>query len=165
MTKHKKEDKEIDVYLTEKQLLGLEKLATIDVESVGSNLKKCSWVGRMFQWIDDNILDKTSRLWMYILEALGICIIIVFIIKFLHGLNLIASASTDIEIEKAKLYIDAVRTNATPISAMVATICGALPTVIGVFRALKGKWKNGYGTEKPKKELKDNQEDEAEQEN
>jgi hypothetical protein len=106
---------------------------------------KISWIGRMFDWIDFNILSRSTRLWMYMLEILGIVAICIIIYQFNKGMNLIVAAKTNFEIQKAKMFVDAVKSSAGPISAMVATICGALPSIMGIFRSLKVKWKNGNG--------------------
>lgn len=102
--------------------------------------EKVSIVGRVFQWIDDNILSKTTRLWMYVLEIMGIISIIVVLLKFTQGLNMITNAQNDVDFHRAELYLSYVRDCIAPIATMVATICAALPTVMGVFRALKKKW-------------------------
>lgn len=111
--------------------------------------QKLAWVGRVFQWIDVNILSNTTRLWMYILEILGIVAICIIMFQFNSGLQMISSAKTDFEIAKAKLFIESVKESATPIATMVATICGALPTVMGIFRSLKKKWTNGESIPTP----------------
>ena len=112
--------------------------------------RKLSWVGRVFDWIDFNILSRSTRLWMYILEITGIVAICIVIYQFNLGLQLLIKAKTTFEIEKAKLLIDAVKSSAGPISTMVATICGAIPTIMGIFRSLKVKWTNGNGNGKDK---------------
>jgi len=143
MTKSIDTLKSITTALSPEHLKGLEVLSKINPDRVPHFLaKKMSWVGRFFKWIDDNILDKTTRLWMYLLEALGGIIICIFVSKFTDGLDLILKASNELEMAKAQAYIDAIKTSAAPISVMVATICGALPTVMGMFRAFKTKWKS-----------------------
>ena len=104
-----------------------------------------SWVGKMFDWIDFNILSKSTRLWMYILEITGIVAICIVIYQFNKGMQFLIQAKTDFEMQKAKMLIDAVKSSAGPISAMVATICGAIPSIMGIFRSLKVKWANGNG--------------------
>jgi hypothetical protein len=117
------------------------------MEENGTNKPmKLSWIGKVFDWIDFNILSRSTRLWMYLLEILGIVAICIIIYQFNKGLNLIVAAKTDFEIKKAKMFVDAVKSSAGPISAMVATICGALPSIMGIFRSLKVKWANGHGT-------------------
>lgn len=114
-----------------------------DLLSAKNIERKISVVGKFFQWIDDNILDKTSRLWMYVLEITGVLVIGIVLREFVHGLDMIANAKTDTELKKAELFISSVKECITPIAAMVSTICAALPTVMGVFRSLKKKWENG----------------------
>jgi len=109
-----------------------------------ASIARVSIVGRFFQWVDDNILDKTSRLWMYILEISGIVVIGIIIHEFTQGLNMIENAQTDLELKRAEMFMNNVRDCITPIAAMVSTICAALPTVMGVFRSLKNKWQNGH---------------------
>ena len=104
---------------------------------------KLSWIGRFFIWLDDNILSKTTKLWMYMLEGLGVFAICVIMYQFSEGLEMIVSAETKLELDKAKLFVDTVRSSAQPIGTMVATICGAIPTIIGVLRSLKTKWAVG----------------------
>lgn len=104
--------------------------------------RKLSWVGKMFDWIDFNILSRSTRLWMYILEITGIVAICIIIYQFNLGLQLLIKAKTTFEMEKAKMLIDAVKSSAGPISTMVATICGAIPSIMGIFRSLKVKWTN-----------------------
>jgi len=108
------------------------------------NITKCSWIGRFFQWIDDNILSKTTRLWMYVLEIVGIVTIFIMIGEFRTGFELILKANTDLELQKAHMFIEAVRGSAGPIASMVATICGAIPAVMATFRSLKKKWNGNY---------------------
>ena len=115
------------------------------VNSKGPATTQCGRVGRIFQWIDDNILSKTSRLWMYLLEVVGVVVIFVILNRFLAGLDMLMDAKTELALKKAQLYIESVKQGATPIAAMVATICGAIPTVIATFKSLNKKWKNGHG--------------------
>lgn len=105
--------------------------------------KKGSWVGRFFQWLDDNILSKTTRLWMYILEVSGVVVIFMVLFEYKVGFNLILKAETPVDLQRAQMFIDAVSNSATPLSVMVATICGAIPTVMGVFKSFNKKWTNG----------------------
>jgi hypothetical protein len=140
-----------EILLSDKQLKGLEALGKIDVDRL-TNIKlppQLSWVGRMFIWIDINILDKTSRLMMYVLEIAGILSLYVIINKVILGLNLIRIAPDELGLTKAKIYIDSLVAIMPALAAMVATICGALPTVIAVFRSLDKKWKNGNGKQVP----------------
>lgn len=118
-------------------------IRTSQLKQILQEKNKVSIVGKFFQWIDDNILDKTSRLWMYALEVAGLVVIAVVLREFVIGLEMIADAKTDIELKKAELFISSVKECITPIAAMVSTICAALPTVMGVFRSLKKKWENG----------------------
>ena len=103
---------------------------------------KLSWIGRFFLWLDYNILSKSTKLWMYLLEALGIVAICIVMFQFDKGLKMIVDAKTQFQINQAKLFVDTVKSSAQPIATMVATICGALPTIIGVLRSLKTKWKD-----------------------
>ena len=114
--------------------------------------RQLSWVGRMFDWIDFNILSKSARLWMYILEILGIIAISIIIYQFNKGMHLIESAKTPFDIEKAKIFIDAIKNSAGPIATMVATICGAIPSIMGIFRSLKTKWNGNDSVNKNTKE-------------
>lgn len=140
-----------EITLTDKQLKGLEVLGKIDVDKLdekgifGKGPVRVSWVGRMFQWIDINILDKTSRLWMYALEAVGVVLIFIVLDDVRRGLGFVSKAPDDFALKKAQLYINSLVSIIPALAAMVATICGALPTVIAVFRSLNQKWKNGNG--------------------
>ena len=147
MMDEKNELQETKAALTEKQRQGLELLAEMDLEKFksASLQKKCSWVGRFFQWIDDNILSKTTRLWMYFLEIAGVIFIFIIIKKVEVGLNLVALGRSTFELQKAEIYINSLTKLAPAIATMVATICGAIPTIMGVFRSLKKKW-NAPGT-------------------
>lgn len=102
--------------------------------------KKISWVGRAFQWLDDNILSKTTRLLMYVLECAGVVAIFIIIYEFRHGIALIEIATDDFSLKKAESIVGSVKDFASPLAIMVTTICGAIPTVMGVFRSLKKKW-------------------------
>ena len=102
--------------------------------------KRCSWIGRVFVWIDDNILSKTTRLWMYLLEVAGIVFIFIIIKKVNVGLQLVADAQTHLDLKKAEMYVDSLASLAPAVATMVATICGAIPVVMGIFRSLKKKW-------------------------
>jgi len=136
-------EEELKVSLSDKQLKGLEILSEMDsarLLSETSLTPKCSWVGRAFQWIDDNILSKTSRLWMYLLEIVGLVCISIILSKVDNGLLLISEAKTELDIQKAKMYVDALIQLAPALASMIATICGALPLAIGAFRSLKSKW-------------------------
>ena len=138
--------------LTEQQRKGLELLAEMDLEKLKAEpslQKKCSWVGRFFQWIDDNILSKTSRLWMYFLEIAGVIFIFIIIKKVEVGLNLVALGRSTFELQKAEIYINSLTKLAPAIATMVATICGAIPTIMGVFRSLKKKWNTPDQGNKP----------------
>ena len=115
------------------------------VEELQEILEKprLSWIGRFFIWLDYNIFSRSTKLWMYLLEALGILAICVIMFQFNEGLKMIVNAKTEFEINKAKLFVDTVKSSAQPIATMVATICGAIPTIIGVLRSLKNKWAGG----------------------
>jgi len=102
--------------------------------------KKCSWVGRFFQWIDDNILSKTTRLLMYVLEFAGIFAIYMILHEFIQGIDMMTGAANEFELQKAQLIVDSVKEFASPLAVMVTTICGAIPTIMGVFKSLKKKW-------------------------
>lgn len=130
-----------EITLTEKQLIGLERLG--ELTNIKEPVRKLSWIGRFFDWININILDKTSKFWVYCLEIAGIFFIVIVVSEFRTGLQMIVDANTELELQKAQLFVDAVKSSATPIAAMVATICGALPSIIGILRTLKTKWKNG----------------------
>ena len=104
---------------------------------------KLSWIGRLFIWLDYNIFSRSTKLWMYLLEALGILAICVIMFQFNEGLKMIVNAKSEFEINKARLFVDTVKSSAQPIATMVATICGAIPTIIGVLRSLKNKWAGG----------------------
>ena len=105
--------------------------------------KLFSWVGPFFQWLDDNILSKTTRLWMYALEVAGVIVIFTVLSEYKTGFSLIIKAKTAVDLQRAQMFIDAVTNSATPLAAMVATICGGIPTVMGVFKSFNKKWKNG----------------------
>jgi len=132
-----------EITLTDKQLLGLKHLEKLDLSKIDTIIEKTSIVGRFFQWVDDNILSKTTRLWMYCLEASGTIIIFTILHEFQVGFKMILNAQTQLEIQKAQMLVDAVTNAATPLATMVATICGGIPVVMGVFRSLKKKWENG----------------------
>jgi len=137
-----------EITLSSKQLKGLDMLGKIDFDSVFST-KKLSWVGKFFQWLDMNIFDKSSRAWMYLLEAAGVVAIFMILNDVRIGLHQIASSKSELELKIATTYINSVVTLAPAIATMVATICGALPTVIGIMRSLNTKWKAGNGTSLP----------------
>lgn len=101
---------------------------------------KLRWIGKLFDWFDKTILSKTTRLWMYLLEAAGVIVIFIMIGEFQKGFKMVLEATNEIELKRAQLFIDAVKNSATPIATMVATICGATPVVIGALRSLKTKW-------------------------
>ena len=102
--------------------------------------KKISWVGHFFQWLDDNILSKTTRLLMYLLECAGVVAIFIILYEFRHGVKLIEHATDDFSLKKAEVIVTSVKDFASPLAIMVTTICGGIPTVMGVFRSLKKKW-------------------------
>lgn len=102
--------------------------------------KRISWVGRFFQWLDDNILSKTTRLLMYMLEVAGVVAIFLILYEFRHGIKLIQHATDDFSLKKAETIVTSVKDFASPLAIMVTTICGGIPTVMGVFRSLKKKW-------------------------
>jgi CRISPR/Cas system endoribonuclease Cas6 (RAMP superfamily) len=129
-----------ELRLSTNQLAYLKKMLEEDAKK-----NKISIVGKFFQWIDDNILDKTTRLWMYVLEITGVLVIAIVLREFIAGLEMVSAAQTEMELKKAELFLANVRECITPIAMMVSTICAALPTVMGVFRSLKKKWNNGHG--------------------
>ena len=106
------------------------------------------WIGKIFDWLDENILSKTTRLWMYLLEIAGVVVIFIMVSEFQKGFEMILKANTELELKKAHLFIESVKNSAGPIATMVATICGAIPVVIGALRSLKTKWANGNGVQK-----------------
>ena len=147
-----KEKNGMDIYLSEQQLKGLELLSKMTPEQL-SKLpmglgKKLSWVGRMFVWIDENIFSKTTRLWLYVLEIIGIVVIFIVVGKAKIGLNMIIDAKTELDLTKARMYMDSLIALAPAIAGMIVSISGALPAVIATFRSLGKKWKaNGYKNE------------------
>lgn len=145
MPKEKKveyKDPPEEMILNSKQLKGLELLSKIDVDKAVS-IKQLSWVGRFFYWLDINIFDKTTKLWLYLLETAGVVAIFIIIDDMQHGLSKIAASTNEFELKVAESYVSSVIQLAPAVAAMVATICGALPAIIGVMRSLKTKWKNG----------------------
>jgi len=104
---------------------------------------KFRWIGKIFDWIDETILSKTTRLWMYLLEVVGVVVIFIMVNEFQKGFDMILKANTELELKKAHVFIESVKNSAGPIATMVATICGAIPVVIGALRSLKTKWSNG----------------------
>ena len=128
--------------LTRKQFDILNKLSELDISRLDCILENKSIIGRFFQWIDDNILSKTTRLWMYLLEMSGIFAIFIVLFEVKSGFELLYNSTTELEIQKAKLLLDSVTNAATPLATMIATICGGIPVVMGVFRSFNKKWKN-----------------------
>lgn len=139
-------NKNDEVFLTENQLKGLEKLATITFDEEGKPCENLSWIGKFFVWLDTNILSKTTKFWLYILEIVGVAIIFIIVGKTTIGLNLIINAKTELDLAKAKMYIDSLTALSPAIAGMVGTICGALPIAIGTMRSLGKKWMNGKDT-------------------
>jgi len=125
------------ILLTDKQLKGLEKLGE-------DTKRKPSWIARLFDWIDYNILSRTTKIWVYCLEIVGIIALFMVLDEFKTGLELIRTAKDALELQKAKVYMDAVITSAPSLATMIAVIGGALPGLIGALRTLKKKWINGY---------------------
>ena len=123
------------VTFTDNQLGNLKRIASGILKPVNSSV-----VGRFFDWLDTNVLSKTTRLWMYFLEILGCAIIIYIVAIWNKGFNMIEAAQTELELQRAQMYIDAIRGGTTPIATMVSVICAAIPTVMGSFRSLKKKW-------------------------
>ena len=132
-------DKE-EVFLNSKQLEVLEHLASIDLSKINKLKKVGSRVGKFFDWLDNNVLSKTTKLWMYFLECAGVIIIFVIIWDVKTGLRMIATSTDELSLQKSKMYIDSITQLAPSLAGMVTTICGALPAVMGAFRSLNKKW-------------------------
>jgi hypothetical protein len=77
---------------------------------------------------------------MYVLECAGVVAIFIIIYEFRHGIALIEIATDDFSLKRAESIVDSVKEFASPLAIMVTTICGAIPTIMGVFRSLKKKW-------------------------
>lgn len=116
------------------------KKADVPIAKPEERKSRVLWVGHFFQWLDDNILSKTTRLLMYVLEFSGVFAICIIIYEFRHGIALIEIATDDFSLKKAESIVGSVKDFASPLAIMVTTICGAVPTVMGVFRSLKKKW-------------------------
>ena len=137
-------DNKDEITLNKKQLKGLDALSNIDIDAVVKTLssnKKLSWVGKVFVWIDDNILDHTSRLLMYVLEILGVVAVYMIMRDIQFGFHKLNAANTEMALKKAESYLDHLVSITPVLAAMIATICGALPTIIGVLRSVNNKWK------------------------
>jgi len=137
-------NKQEEITLTNKQLKGLELLSKIDLRTISSR-EKLSWVGKVFQWVDINIFDKSTRLWMYLLEASGAISVFVIIGDVQHGLHKIATSTTELELRIAESYVKSLIDIAPALAAMIASICAALPAIMGIMRSVNVKWKNGHG--------------------
>ena len=130
-----------EITLNSKQLKGLDILSKIDVDSILAN-KKLSWVGKILVWLDVNIFENSTRLIMHLLEIVGVVAIYVIISDVQVGLHKVSIATTDLELARAKTYLDSLVQLAPALATMIATICGALPSIIGLMRSVHMKWKN-----------------------
>jgi len=139
-------NKQEEIFLTQKQLNILSQLEQVDLSQLFPTteevIEKLSRIGKLIDWININILDKSTKLWLHILEIIGIGTIVVILLWGRSGLDLILQAKTELDLQKARLYIDSITQIAPSIAGMVATICGAIPAIIGVLRSLGKKWTN-----------------------
>lgn len=135
-----------EIYLSQKQLDILSQLEQVDISKLlptaEEDNENISWIGKLIDWINTNILDKSTKLWLHILEIIGIGAIVIILLWGHSGLGLILQAKTELDLQRAKLYIDSITQIAPSVAGMVATICGAIPAIIGVLRSLGKKWTN-----------------------
>lgn len=133
--------KKQEVKLTDEQITRLnEILSTPAGTPIMPIEEKEPLVGRIFQWVDDNIISKTTRLWMYFLEIFGCVCIAIIISDFQYSFRMIRDASTAFDLQKAQVLMQAIKDSSGPLAAMIATISAALPALMAAFRTLGKKW-------------------------
>lgn len=109
--------------------------------------KRKSLVYRIMDSID-NFLDKSSRIYVYTLEIIGIAIVIYLLSEFIVGIRLIYKG----ELDRGQAIVEAVRIAVASVKEILIGIFIAVPTAIGTLRSLNKKWSgngNGNGNGSP----------------
>jgi len=132
-----------EISLNEKQLKGLERLGEL-TSKIPS--KKGMWLSRFIDKVSA-ILSRTTKIWIIILEMIGVIVILIFVGEVQLTLKMIMKATTELDFKKAEMMVNALRDLAPSIATMVGVICGAIPGLVGVLKSLNKKWQNGTDTE------------------
>jgi hypothetical protein len=96
-------------------------------------------LGSFFDGVDE-LLDRTSRFWMYLLEAIGVIILIILFVKFYHAIEAIEFTTNEIELARARAVIDAIQIAAGSMKELIIGLCAAIPALIGFLRQQGKKW-------------------------
>lgn len=96
-------------------------------------------LGAFFDGVDE-LLDRTSRFWMYLLEAIGVVILIILFVKFYRAIEAIQLTTNEMELARAKAVIDAIQIAAGSMKELIIGLCAAIPALIGFLRQQGKKW-------------------------
>lgn len=86
-------------------------------------------VTRFFNWLDP-ILSRSSKLWMYLLECVGVLAVVVLLSFAVAGFTMIVWYDRD----RGKELVEAVVSSANSLQVLIVGVTGALPAIIGLLR-------------------------------
>jgi len=106
---------------------------------------------RIFDWLEP-ILDRMTKLWMYILEGFAVVIVLVLFGYAVYSFRLIAKGGDNIAIGNA--ILEGVKGVASEMKEMIVALCAGLPAFVGFLRH-KGSMAKILMPDVPPKETKD----------
>lgn len=123
------EDKEVK--LNDSQIDKLLRLIDSAEEKFESIPEKYRISLRIFDWLEP-ILDRMTKLWMYILEGFAVVIVLALFGYAVYGFSLISKGGDHVITGNA--IIEAVKGIASEMKEMVVALCTALPAFVGFLR-------------------------------
>jgi len=87
--------------------------------------------------VTDEILDKASRPLMYLLEIIGVIVVIYLMWHYIRSIRMIEKG----QVEQGTQIVNALSTSLKSMKELLVGLFVALPAAIGTLKALNKKWK------------------------